>query len=177
MNTVLDRLPRFKMPSILMPWSSSSSITSFSTGTLKIKLEKSEKLISANVEYCIILVYFCILDLLAVKASVRKVNQCTACYIYWLIHFKEYRHRHVLLFLWQSLEILSVFNTLTLKQIFLKTTSMKIVYFSRLHPDSISIYVQNFSTLKTSNFKEASRTFSNKQWNNKSKTEIKTKAR
>ena len=49
MNTVLDRFSKFKIPSISILWSSSSSITTFSTGTFKIKLEKSEKLISANV--------------------------------------------------------------------------------------------------------------------------------
>ena len=39
------------MPSISVPWSSSSSITTFFTGTLKIKLDKSGKILkSANVE-------------------------------------------------------------------------------------------------------------------------------
>ena len=52
-NTVLGRFSKFKTPSISVS-SFSSSITTFFTGTLKIKLDKSEKLIkSANVEYCI----------------------------------------------------------------------------------------------------------------------------
>ena len=39
-----SKFSKFKMPSISITWSSSSSIATFSTGTSKIKLEKSEKL-------------------------------------------------------------------------------------------------------------------------------------
>ena len=51
-ETVLDRFSKFKMSSISIPWSFSLSITTFSTGPLKIKLQKSEIWIVVDVEYC-----------------------------------------------------------------------------------------------------------------------------
>ena len=52
------------------------SCSTFSTWTVKIKLEKSDKLISADVGSCIFHIFLHILSL-AVKTYVRKVNQTT----------------------------------------------------------------------------------------------------
>ena len=52
------------------------SCSTFFTWTVKIKLEKSDKLISADVELCIFQLFLHIPSL-AVKTYVRKVNQTT----------------------------------------------------------------------------------------------------
>ena len=52
------------------------SCSTFFTWTVKIKLEKSDKLISADVELCIFHLFLHIPSL-AVKTYVRKVNQTT----------------------------------------------------------------------------------------------------